>query len=119
MEQQPEQQPPEKKIATDGETGVALTNSSPSHGEGMPEIQASSADTVMDPSSSEIQINEAMSDVGDKSEKQKSKALKTSAALDQVWKNELNSGRMLMSLHDLFGEGILSFIPSPEMYLIL
>ena len=46
-------------------------------------------------------------------------ALKTSAALTQVWKDELNSGRTLVSLFELFGEGILSFIQAPEMYMFL
>ena len=46
-------------------------------------------------------------------------ALKTSAALTQVWKDELNSGRTLVSLFELFGEGILSFIKAPEMYMFL
>ncbi|KAI9082236.1 hypothetical protein K1719_035659 [Acacia pycnantha] len=118
--EQLEQQLPEKKIATDGEVGVALANSSPSHGDQMTGIQASPADSIMGPSPSGRQTNEAISDVGANCEKQRSKAPKTSAAaLAQVWKQELNSGRTLMSLHDLFGEAILSFIPSPDMYLFL
>ncbi|CAI0383627.1 unnamed protein product [Linum tenue] len=45
--------------------------------------------------------------------------LKKSAIVDLVWKDDLNSGRLLVSLFDLFGEGTLSFIPGPEMSLFL
>ncbi|XP_054797836.1 transcription initiation factor TFIID subunit 6-like isoform X2 [Prosopis cineraria] len=58
--EQLEQQPPEKKIATDGEVGAVLTNSLPSHGEGMTGIQASSADSTMGPSPSWGRTNEAV-----------------------------------------------------------
>ncbi|KAF7831714.1 transcription initiation factor TFIID subunit 6 [Senna tora] len=115
--EQPELQPPLKKIATDGEV---LTNSSPSHSQGMMGIQAPSADSTMGPSSSgQMTTNEAISDTRVKSDKQSNQAPRTSSALEQVWKDELNSGRTLVSLHDLFGEAILSFIPAPEMYLFL
>lgn len=114
-----EEQPPLKKIATDGEAGAVLTNSLPSHSQGMTGVQALSADSITDPSSSGQMTNEATSDMRVKSEKHRSQAPKTSAALAQVWKDELNSGRILVSLHDLFGESILSFIPAPEMYMFL
>lgn len=102
-----------KKIATDG------TISSPSHSQVMTETQASSANSIVVASSSGQMTNEAISDTRVQSEKLRSQAPKTSAILAQVWKKELNSGRILVSLHDLFGEGILSFIPSPEMHLFL
>ncbi|PWA56816.1 TATA BOX ASSOCIATED FACTOR II 59 [Artemisia annua] len=46
-------------------------------------------------------------------------ALRTPAYLDQVWKDDLNSGQLVISLFELFGEGIMSFIPAPEMSLFL
>lgn len=41
------------------------------------------------------------------------------AYLKQVWKDDLNSGQLIISLFELFGEGIMSFIPAPEMSLFL
>lgn len=46
-------------------------------------------------------------------------ALRTSAYLKQVWKDDLNSGQLVISLFEMFGEGIMSFIPAPEMCLFL
>ncbi|KAL7601157.1 hypothetical protein Lser_V15G24934 [Lactuca serriola] len=52
--------------------------------------------------------------------KGKGKGLRrTPAYLNQVWKDDLNSGKLVVSLFELFGEGIMSFIPSPEMSLFL
>ncbi|KAJ7008523.1 hypothetical protein NC653_007250 [Populus alba x Populus x berolinensis] len=42
-----------------------------------------------------------------------------SGHLNQVWNDDLNTGHLLASLFELFGESILSFIPSPEMSLFL
>nr|XP_043626308.1 transcription initiation factor TFIID subunit 6-like isoform X2 [Erigeron canadensis] len=44
---------------------------------------------------------------------------RTPAYLKQVWKDDLNSGQLVISLFELFGEGIMSFIPAPEMSLFL
>ncbi|KAJ1443166.1 TATA box binding protein associated factor [Sesbania bispinosa] len=116
--EQLEEQPPLKKTATDGEVGVAMTNSSPSHKQGEPGTHASSADSIIGSSSSSGQMkNENLSDV--RRNRGDTQALKTSAALAQVWKDELNSGRILVSLFELFGEGILSFIQAREMYMFL
>lgn len=35
--------------------------------------------------------------------------------LMQAWKDDLDAGHFLPSLYELFGEGILLFVPSPEM----
>ncbi|KAJ7008520.1 hypothetical protein NC653_007249 [Populus alba x Populus x berolinensis] len=42
-----------------------------------------------------------------------------SGHLNQVWNDDLNTGHLLVSLFELFGESILSFIPSREMSLFL
>ncbi|XP_010522376.1 PREDICTED: transcription initiation factor TFIID subunit 6 [Tarenaya hassleriana] len=36
------------------------------------------------------------------------------AIIDQIWKDDLSSGRLLVTLFDLFGERILPFVPSTE-----
>lgn len=115
-----EEQPPLKKAATDGEVSTVLANSSPSHNQGEAGTQASSVDSIMGSSSSSGQLkNEITLDGEVRSDKADTKALKTSAALAQVWKDDLNSGRILTSLHELFGESIFSFIPAREMYMFL
>ncbi|KAG4378173.1 hypothetical protein GLYMA_18G290200v4 [Glycine max] len=114
--EQLEQQPPLKKAATDGEIGVDLMN----HEQEEAGTQASSADSIIGSSSSNTQMkNETTLDGEVRSNGGDTQALKTSAALTQVWKDELNSGRTLVSLFELFGEGILSFIQAPEMYMFL
>ncbi|RDX81410.1 Transcription initiation factor TFIID subunit 6 [Mucuna pruriens] len=114
--EQLEQQPPLKKTATDGEVDVVLMNSSPVHKLEEAGTQASSVDSIMGPSSSSGQMkSETTLDGEIVSNKGDTPALKTSAALTQVWKDELNSGRILVSLFEMFGEGILSFIQAPEI----
>ena len=109
-----------KKTATDGEVGVVLTNSSPSHNQGEAGTQASSVDSIIGSSSSSGQMkNETTGDGIVRSNKVDTQAWKTSAALAQIWKDELNSGRILVSLFELFGEDILPFIQAPELYMFL
>lgn len=94
-------------------------NSSPAHKQEEAETRASSVDSIIGSSSSAQMKNETSLDGELRSNKGDTQASKTSAALTQVWKDELNSGRILVSLFDLFGEGILSFIQAPEMYMFL
>ncbi|KAK7394210.1 hypothetical protein VNO78_14732 [Psophocarpus tetragonolobus] len=118
--EQLEQQPPLKKAAADGESRAVIMNSSPVHKQGEAVIPASSVDDSIIGSSSSAQMkNETTLDVQVRNNRGDTQALNTSAALAQVWKDELNSGRMLVSLFELFGEGILSFIRAPEMYMFL
>lgn len=113
-----EQQPPLKKIATDGPTG--LTNSSPSPMQVDTAAPAPSGDTNKGPSSSSTSLsNESISNSRGRSDGADAQSLKKSAVLNQVWKDELNSGKLLVSLFQLFGEDILPFIPAPEMSLFL
>ncbi|KAK7273023.1 hypothetical protein RIF29_14069 [Crotalaria pallida] len=115
--EQPEEQPPLKKTATDGEGDVVMTNSSPLGEAG---TQASSADSIIGSSSSSRQMKSETTLGGTvRGNNSDTLAVQTSAALGQIWKDELDSGRILVKLYELFGEGILSFIPAPEMYLFL
>ncbi|MED6143027.1 hypothetical protein PIB30_002849 [Stylosanthes scabra] len=119
LEQLEEDQQPLKKTNTDGELGVILTNSSLSHKQVVAGTQASSVDSIIpSPSASEQTKNNTVSNVVVRSNKVDTRAWK-SAALAQVWKDELNSGRTLVSLFDLFGEDILPFIQAPELYMFL
>ncbi|KAJ6674609.1 TRANSCRIPTION INITIATION FACTOR TFIID SUBUNIT 6 [Salix viminalis] len=109
------EQPPSKKIATDGPV-----DEMPVHMQVEPTAPAPSADSKTElPSSSEHLPNYSEAGSRNRKDKGDNQALKTSAILSQVWKDDLNSGHLLVSLFELFGESILSFIPSPEMSLFL
>ncbi|ONI18262.1 hypothetical protein PRUPE_3G206000 [Prunus persica] len=115
-----EEQPPLKKIATDGPTGLVPTNSSPSHMEVEIATPAPSGDPDAAPPSSSGQMpNEGVSNSRSRRDRASGRSLKKSALLTQVWKDDLNSGHLLVSLFELFGEDILSFVPAPEMCLFL
>ena len=117
-----EEQPPHKKIATDGPILAASTNSLPSHMEEEAVVPpAPSIDSNAGPSSSSSRQppNDISLDGRDRKGKGDSQTLNRSAVLAQIWKNDLDSGRLLVLLFELFGEGILSFIPAPEMSMFL
>ncbi|KAF9669584.1 hypothetical protein SADUNF_Sadunf14G0122700 [Salix dunnii] len=109
------EQPPPKKIATDGPVDEV-----PMHMQVEPTAPAPSGDSKTGLSSSSEHLPN-YSEAGSRNRKDKgdNQAIKTSAILSQVWKDDLNSGHLLVSLFELFGESILSFIPSPEMSLFL
>ncbi|OMP03158.1 putative transcription initiation factor tfiid, partial [Corchorus capsularis] len=112
-----EHEPALKRIATDGPIGVASANSSPSPMQVETVALHTSGNVDADePSSSERIAN------GERSGNRVGKdgqILKMSAILKQVWKDELNSGHTLVSLFELFGDGIMSFIPAPELSMFL
>ncbi|XP_031262065.1 transcription initiation factor TFIID subunit 6 [Pistacia vera] len=115
-----EEQPPHKKIATDGPTGPVSTSSSSSPMQEEPVVASSLGDSDAGPLSSSAQISH---DSGSGSRHRRgsgdTRASKISAILPQIWKDDLKSGQLMVSLFGLFGEGILSFIPAPEMSLFL
>lgn len=114
------EQQPSKKIATDGPVNVVQTNSSSSHRDGKATAPATLSDSNVGPSTSSEQMpNDSESGHRVGRDKGDSQAIKMSAILSQAWKDDLNSGHLLVLLFELFGEGILSFIPAPEMSLFL
>ncbi|KAG2719438.1 hypothetical protein I3760_03G266500 [Carya illinoinensis] len=118
--EQVEEQSPHKKIATDGPILADLSNSSPPHMEGKAVLPDSTIDSNVGPSSSSRQmLDEMILDGRGRRDKGDNEALNASAMLTQIWKNDLDSGRLLDFLFDQFGEGILSFIPAPEMSLFI
>lgn len=117
----PLEQPPSKKIATDGPIDVVVptNNSSPSRAPGDATGVPPPSDSDVGPSPSEQISNDGKPVSRVVKDKGDIQVIKTSAILDQVWKQDLKSGHLLVSLFELFGEGILSFIPAPEMSLFL
>lgn len=119
-----EQQPPHKKVATDGPMVIQSNNSMPSDIRGDLGVAAPLGDSEAGPSSSSSRRIPSEGISGSSGSRVSSsrggdQALKMSAVLNQAWKDDLNSGRLLVSLFELFGEGIFNFIPSPEMSLFL
>ncbi|XP_065016757.1 transcription initiation factor TFIID subunit 6-like [Musa acuminata AAA Group] len=108
------QQPPFKKVASDGPTGamqpIAMTANLQGAPDGFP--TRSSGTGVGQPSTSG-QV--PMKTTGGRQEKGGSVAPKGSAVLAQAWKEDLDAGRLLASLFQLFGEGVFSFIQPVEM----
>lgn len=116
-----EQQPSPKKIITDGPvvspSGNATTKTQDIQGESVANTGESG------PKTSDARVQMA-DDVVKDSQGRRDKvsnihALRTPAYLKQVWKDDLKSGQLVISLFELFGEGIMSFIPAPEMSLFL
>ncbi|KAL9244009.1 hypothetical protein vseg_017830 [Gypsophila vaccaria] len=104
-----EEQPPLKKIVTDGP---------------LPENNSSSSvkqNDVKMADASEIASTSKQATPAQKPDTEKSdmRFLKLSAVLKQVWKDDLKSGQVLASMHELFGESILPFIPTSEMMVFL
>ncbi|KAE8679700.1 Transcription initiation factor TFIID subunit 6 [Hibiscus syriacus] len=102
-----EDEPALKKIATDSPIGSLVSaNSLPS----VTTLASLGQNDAGQPSSSE-KMAKRVGKYG--------QMLKKSVILNQIWKDDLNSGHTLVTLFELLGEGILSFIPSPEMSLFL
>lgn len=112
-----EQQPPHKKVVTDGPINTPANNSLPPEIQGVPGAPAplGNSDAGAPPFSRRMSgegISGSRSQVGRNDNNQ---ALNTSAVLNQAWKDDLDSGRLLISLFELFGESIFNYIPTPEM----
>lgn len=115
-----EQQPPPKRMEIDGPISTPSLNSPQSQLPGETAALANSGDTNAGPSStsSHTPVEIVSASRGTKNNGS-GHYLNTSSILAQVWKDDLDSGHLLVSLFELFGESILPFIPSPEMSLFL
>ncbi|KAL9264394.1 Transcription initiation factor TFIID subunit 6-like protein [Drosera capensis] len=115
-----EQQPPFKKVAMDGPTDATFSDTTVSKmqiGNGSPIFGGNNVS--LDGSSSSKDVIDHSSNGRHSLQKSDIRAPKLSAIVRQIWKNELKSGKILVSLHDLFGESILPFIPTPELSLFI
>ncbi|XP_021847743.1 transcription initiation factor TFIID subunit 6 isoform X1 [Spinacia oleracea] len=109
-----EEQPPLKKVATDGP--LLDNNTSPSVKLNEEEEVGGASD--LPSTSKQMTVSEK---VGSRDDKNKSdeEFVKLSGVLNQVWKEDLKSGQVLVSMLDQFGESIFPFIPTPELSLFL
>ncbi|KAK9268783.1 hypothetical protein L1049_000546 [Liquidambar formosana] len=114
------QQPPLKKVATDGPMGVVPLNSLPVDIQGAPggfSTAVGGSTTVLSSMSRQLP-NENMPGSGGGRDLG-SRVLKTSAVLAQAWKEDTNAGPLLASLFEFFGESMFSFTPTPELSFFL
>ncbi|XP_056855779.1 transcription initiation factor TFIID subunit 6 isoform X2 [Raphanus sativus] len=63
--------------------------------------------------------NESESRHQNEKERGKGRVITMKAILGQIWKDDLDSGRLLVKLHQLYDDRILPFIPSTEMSVFL
>lgn len=110
-----EEQPHLKKIGNDAALVPLSNNSSDMETDKVP---ATLGNSIAGPSFSK-DIRDNILDRRQRKDKLEKKILKTPALLNQAWKDDLDSGRLLVLLFELFGESILPFIPTPEMSFFL
>ncbi|KAI4307939.1 hypothetical protein L6164_031063 [Bauhinia variegata] len=110
------QQPPLKKLNTDGSGGMMPMNSIPFDMQGTTGgFSSTMGVSNVGMSSMARQLpneNAAGREVG-------GQQLQSSAILAQAWKDNIDAGHLLSSLFELFGESVFSFIPKPEVSMFL
>nr|DAD38766.1 TPA_asm: hypothetical protein HUJ06_013088 [Nelumbo nucifera] len=113
------QQPPAKKVATDGPMGIVPPNSLPANMQGTVDgFPNASGPSNLGPSSSGQVTNDSISRSSGKREDD-GRATKMSTILSQAWKEDVDVGHLLASLFELFGGNMFSFTPRPEMSFFL
>ncbi|CDP13771.1 unnamed protein product [Coffea canephora] len=115
------QQPPLKKLATNGPMGSLTANSVPVDMSGTSGGYAANiqvADSSF-PSISKAFSNENVRGISARRDGVASQGYKSSAVLQQAWKEEFDTGNLLPLLYEYFGESMLNFVPTPELSLLL
>ncbi|XP_068641541.1 transcription initiation factor TFIID subunit 6-like isoform X2 [Aristolochia californica] len=115
------QQPPLKKVATDGSLGSMSMAGDLQQGASIAgdSFRAISGESEMGPSSSSGQISNSNESVsgGNRREKGDRRGPNMSAVLMQAWKEDVDAGHLLASLYELFGEG-LDFFRVSELQIL-
>ncbi|KAK3404394.1 transcription initiation factor TFIID subunit 6 [Eucalyptus grandis] len=116
-----EQQSPLKKMAVDGPINAMSTNPTPTNGQEEAAAVTPSNDSDADATPSAAGKEPNDNDVGTGSGRVNgsSRSVNMSAMLKQIWKDDLNSGRLLVSLFEQYGESLIPFLPSPELSVFL
>lgn len=115
-------QPPPKRLMTDGPTGSMTANSLPVSTQGPAvgyAVTLGVTETGVSSAPHGLQHNENTLRTIGKRDMTAGLGQKTSVALDQAWKEDLDAARLLPSLFECFGERMFSFTPSPELSLFL
>ncbi|PHT35385.1 hypothetical protein CQW23_23085 [Capsicum baccatum] len=115
-------QPPPKRLMTDGPTGSMMANPLPVNTQGPATGYATTlgvTETVVSSAPHGLKQNENMLRTSGKRDLAAGQDQKTSVALDQAWKEDVDAARLLPSLFECFGERMYSFTPSPELSFFL
>ncbi|KAF3613081.1 Transcription initiation factor TFIID subunit 6 [Capsicum annuum] len=115
-------QPPPKRLMTDGPTGSMMANSLPVNTHGPATGYATTlgvTETGVSSAPHGLKQNETMLRTSGKRDLAAGQDQKTSVALDQAWKEDVDAARLLPSLFECFGERMYSFTPSPELSFFL
>ncbi|PHT69565.1 Transcription initiation factor TFIID subunit 6 [Capsicum annuum] len=115
-------QPPPKRLMTDGPTGSMMANSLPVNTHGPATGYATTlgvTETGVSSAPHGLKQNENMLRTSGKRDLAAGQDQKTSVALDQAWKEDVDAARLLPSLFECFGERMYSFTPSPELSFFL
>ncbi|CAK9163884.1 unnamed protein product [Ilex paraguariensis] len=115
------QQPPLKKLATDGSRGAMPSNPLPAEMQGSTGGYGTNLGgaTVGLSSMPRPLLTENLSGSSGRMEMVGSQALKMSGVLAQSWKDDINAGHMLPALCEYFGESMFCFVPAPELSFFL
>ncbi|KAL3508432.1 hypothetical protein ACH5RR_027833 [Cinchona calisaya] len=116
------QQPPLKKLATDGPMGALTANSVPIDMSGTSGGYATNLRVAADtsfPSVSRTFSNENVGGISGRRDMVAGQGHRPSAVLRQAWKEEVDTGKLLPPLHEYFGESMLNFVPTPELSFFL
>ncbi|CAM8900819.1 unnamed protein product [Rhodiola kirilowii] len=116
------QQPQLKKVATDGPIGVMPLNSLPINIRGVsggyPNVIANSS-LGLPSSASQQQFPNSNMPPSVSGREVGGRPVKTSVILDQAWKDETDTGDLLLAMFNHFGESMLPFTPKSEMFLFI
>lgn len=110
------QQPPLKKLATDGSMGPMAMNSMQADmqgaGAGFSTGIGASHGGVSSMSRQLPNENFPGRELG-------GQMTKTSSVLAQAWKEDMDAGQLLASLFEYFGQSVFTFTPKPELSFFL
>ncbi|CAN4117814.1 unnamed protein product [Withania somnifera] len=116
-------QPPPKRLMTDGPTGSMTSNSLPVSTQVGPAVGYAATlgftETGVSSAPHGLQHSENMRRTSGRRDMTVGQGKKTSVALDQSWKEDLDAARLLPSLFECFGERMFSFTSSPELSFFL
>lgn len=106
------QQPPLKKLASDGSIGSMSMNS-------MQGAVAAGFSTGIGASPAMSSISRQLSNEQLSGRELGGQTRKASSVLALAWKDNMDAGQFLSSLSHFFGDSIFSFVPKPEMSIFL
>nr|GMC74522.1 transcription initiation factor TFIID subunit 6-like [Ipomoea batatas] len=106
-----QQQPPQKKLVTDGAAGMQGATSGYATNLGATDGGfASTPQALSSENSQRISSRKEMSG---------SQAPKSQVGLNQAWKQDIDAAHLLPFLFEFYGESMLSFVPAPELLVFL